>query len=445
MRGMLTSGALLLALTAAAAAQDAPPEVLTLERAVALALENNRSVAVAALGVERAERKLAAARTKRLPSLQLEGLAGTTLNTIRIEFPTGAFGDYPGTGPIPSEDTVVEAPRSLTGSVTATLAQPLSQLHKIGLNTRQNELSRDVEAQKLRQERAAIAADVRRAYYGVAQLESAREARREAVAVNRELDRVVGQQVQSEVALASDGLDVKAELAEAEYELARVEGDLATARERLNELLGRELDTPVSVVAVDVPKLEEVDLDVALAAAAERRPDLAQARLGIEQADTDRRLKKAESIPDVSLAVTYYSFFNVDLLPRNLTQAGLQVKWEPFDWGRRGKERAEKELQVEQAKTRERQARDLARIDVGQRFRALHEARLLVSAEGLSRDAAREKLRVSQERHRQEAVLLKDVLYAQAASSAAQAEYDQALMTYWTAKADFQKAIGEEQ
>ena len=46
-------------------------------------------------------------------------------------------------------------------------------------------------------------------------------------------------------------------------------------------------------------------------------------------------LKKAELIPEVSLAVTYDSFFNVDLLPRNLAQVGLQLKWEPFDWGRR--------------------------------------------------------------------------------------------------------------
>jgi outer membrane protein TolC len=47
-------------------------------------------------------------------------------------------------------------------------------------------------------------------------------------------------------------------------------------------------------------------------------------------------------------------------------------------------------------------------------------------------------------RHRQEAALLKDVLDAQAAMSAAHARYDRALLTFWTAKADFQKAIGEE-
>ncbi len=447
MRGLLkrTAFMLLTAVAVAAGGQEPAQDALTLDDAVRLALERNRGLAVAALGVERAGRKVDAARTKRLPSLQVEGLAGTTLNTIEVSFPTGAFGDYPGTGPIPAEDTIVKAPRTLTGTVTATVAQPISQLHKIGLNTKLSELSRDVERQKLREERAAVAADVRRAYYALLQLTSARAARREQAETCRELERVVGEQVRREVALVGDGLDVKAELAEAEYELARVEGDLATARERLNELMGRDLDAPLSVVGTPGPSLEEVDLTAAQRSAAERRPDLAQARLGIEQADTDRRLKKAESIPDVSLALSYYSFFNVDLLPRTIAQAGLQVKWEPFDWGRRGKERAEKELQLEQAKATERRARDLARIDVGQRFRDLHEARLLVSAEELSRDAAREKLRVVRERHEREAALFKDLLSAQAQASVAQAEYDQALMTYWTAKADFQKAIGEEQ
>jgi outer membrane protein TolC len=199
-----------------------------------------------------------------------------------------------------------------------------------------------------------------------------------------------------------------------------------------------------SLVAVPETTLEEGDLSSALARALERRPDLAQARLAVEQADTDRRLKKAESIPDLSLALSYYSFINVDLLPRNIAQVGLQLKWEPFDWGRRGKERAEKTLAVEQAKSRTRDAEDRARIEVRQRFRKLHEARLLIEAERLGREAADEKLRVVTSRHQKDAALLKDVLEAQAAMSAAHTQFDRALLTFWSAKADFQKAIGEE-
>src|SRR5262245_21313606 len=324
------------------AAAPAASDVLTLDDAVRLALEHNRGVSVATLQVERAEQKVAAARTRRWPNLELQAIAGSTLNTIRVSYPGGAFGTYPGIGPIPAEDTEVESPPSVSGNVNATLAQPLTQLHRIGLNIQASELGREVEQERLREERAAIVAQVRSLYYELVQRESAVHAKEEQVGALRELDRVVGQQVAVEAALRSDGLEVKSRLATEEYELAGLRGDLATARERMNLLLGRDLATAFGVVAVPETSVEEVDLTSALAQAVERRPDLAQARLAMQQADTDRRIKKAEWIPDLSLAVTYYTFVNVDLIPRNIALAGVQLKWEPFDWGRRGKETAEK-------------------------------------------------------------------------------------------------------
>jgi len=436
---------LALVLAAPLSAELAPAvEALSLEDAVRLALQSNRGVSRANLQVERAEQRVGAARARRLPSLDLQAIAGSTLNTIRVSYPAGAFGTYPGIGPIPTADTTVESPPALSGNVNATLAQPLTQLHRIGLNTKLNEIGRDLEQARLREERAAVAAEVRGLYYGLLQAESAIRAKEEELKVYHELDRVVGEQVALEVVLRSDGLDVKARLAAEEYELQGLRGDLATARERMNSLLGRDLAHDFSLVAVPESSLEEVDLQLALSRAMETRPDLAQARLSVEQADTDRRLKKAESIPDLSLAVTYYSFVNVDLIPRSIAVAGLQLKWEPFDWGRRGKERAEKELQLQQARSAAQEAEDRARIDVGQRFRKLQDARLLIEARRLGREAAQEKLRIVTSRHEKDAALLKDLLDAQAAVSAARAQYDQALMTFWTAKADFKKALGEE-
>jgi outer membrane protein TolC len=422
----------------------ATPDALTLEEAVRLALQNNRGVGVAALQVARAEHRVAAAKTRRLPNLDLQATAGSTIGTIRVTYPGGAFGTFPGIGPIPAEETVVESPPSVSGNVNATLTQPLTQLHRLGLNVKSNELSRDIEKHRLRDQRAATVADVRHLYYGLLQQESVVRAKEERLRVLRELDRVVGQQVAVEAALPADGLEVKSRLAAEEYEIATVRGDLATGRERMNLLLGRDLGAAFTLVAVPETSMEEVDLPSAMTRAVERRPDLAQARLSVEQADTDRRIKNAESIPEVSLAVTYVSFVNVDLLPRSVALAGIQLKWEPFDWGRRGKEKAEKALQLEQAKSRAREAEDLARIEVAERFRKLQEARLLVEAERLGREAASERLRIVTLRHRQDAALLKDVLEAEAGVSAAHAEYDRALLTFWTARADFQKSIGEE-
>jgi outer membrane protein TolC len=423
----------------------AEAEVLTLEAALALAIESNRSLGVAALEVKRAEQRVAAARTRRFPTLNMEVTAGTTLNTIRVHFPAGAFGAFPGTGPIPAVDTAVEAERAVTGQVNASLAQPLTQLYRIGLNTKLNELTRDVERQRLRSQRATTIAETRRLYYNLVQAQGALAAAEAQVGVYRELDRVVGEQLAQEAALKADSLEVKARLAAEEHRAAGLRNDEAALREQLNHQLGRDLAHPFEVVPVATPSLEEVDLQSALSRAVAQRPELAQARLAVDQADTDRRIKAAESIPELSLWMQYTSFANVDLLPRNIAVAGVQLKWEPFDWGRRGKEKAEKMLQLEQARTNAKDAESRTRMEVARSFRALQEARLLVDAETLRREAARERLRLATNRHREQAALLKDVLEAQAAVSGADTQYDQGLVTFWNAKADLQKAIGEEQ
>jgi outer membrane protein TolC len=417
---------------------------LTLEQAVALALENNRSIRNAALQVERSDQNVGAAKARRWPSLDLQVLGGTTVAPIRMGFPTGAFGDFPTTGPIPPADTVVEVPQALSAYVNATVAQPLSQLYKINLGVKVNELSRDIDREKLRDERASVVNEVKRLYYSILQTTSALAAAEEQVKTCRELARVVGEQVAREAALPADRLDAEAGLAAAQYKALALRNGLATRKEQMNDLLGREITRDFTPAALPALSLEEVDLEAAVTRALERRPDLTQARLQVDQADAARRLKKADSIPDLSLAFAYFTFANVDLLPRNVAQVGLQLKWEPLDWGRRGKELAEKTLQLDQARNGAREAQDRVRIDVASCFRKLQEARLRLEANRLSLESAREKVRVATDRYKQEAALLKDVLSAQGTLGDASAQYDEALLGLWTAKADLEKAMGEE-
>jgi len=211
----------------------------------------------------------------------------------------------------------------------------------------------------------------------------------------------------------------------------------------MNDLLGRELTHDFTLTAIPEPSVEEVDLQAVVGRALDRRPDLKQARLQVDQADADRRLKKAEYIPELSLAFTYLTFTNVQLLPRNVAQVGLQLKWQPFDFGR-GKELAEKTLQLEQARIGVRGTEYQVRIDVANRFRKLQETRLLLEANRLARESAQEKLRVATEKYKAEAALLKDTLQAQASLSEANAQYDQALLSFWTARADLDRALGED-
>ena len=58
--------------------------------------------------------------------------------------------------------------------------------------------------------------------------------------------------------------------------------------------------------------------------------------------------------------------------------------------------------------------------------------------------AAREKLRETMDAFKNETALIKDVLEAQTRLAQANSEYQKSLSGFWTAKADFEKATGEE-
>ena len=142
------------------------------------------------------------------------------------------------------------------------------------------------------------------------------------------------------------------------------------------------------------------------------RPELRQAVLREQQADYERRIAKADYIPDVSLSVRYMGFYNYEVLPSNVAVAGVFVSWEPFDWKRRSNKVAERTKAVEQARSGAQQARSQVAIEVGAKYRSWSEAALLVPAARTGYEAATEQLRVTTNRYKDEAALLKDLLQA---------------------------------
>lgn len=165
----------------------------------------------------------------------------------------------------------------------------------------------------------------------------------------------------------------------------------------------------------------------------------------MRQAALDRRIKKSERIPDVSLAVNYLSPFGYSgLIPKNIMSVGVQVEWEVFDWGRRKRELAEKARAIEQAETSAREAESLVLMDVNSQFRKLQETCQLLRIARMSQDTARANVKVAANKYSLQATLLKDVLQAQTSLVNADYEYQKALLAFWTAKADFEKAVGED-
>ena len=423
---------------------DTGAPLLTLDDAVSLALKNNRLVKNSSLEAEKYDFRVSTIRSRRLPQFQFAVLGGELLNSFDFTFPAGVFGTYPGIGRVPATNSKVHTPGQFNAYTTAGVDEPLTQQYKIHLGIRATELGRDIAREGVRAERQKIAAQVRSSYFQLVATQASVDAAREAVRTLQEAQRVTAQYEEQKTVLHADALDVDARLAKARYELSVAENGMATQQENLNQLLGRDVETPFRVDPMPQESTSDLSLAAAREQARENRPEYRQAQLEEKQAGYDLRLAKAEYLPDLSLHLVYQGITNVQVLPANVTTAGFLLTWEPFDWGRKRNNVREKANEVQQARNGATETGSRIEVEVGAKYREWQEAYLLLEASRIAHEAAVEKLRVTSNKYKEQAALLRDFLQAQALSSETSSDYQRALSSYWTALAELRKAMGEE-
>jgi outer membrane protein TolC len=427
---------------APASAQD---ELLTLEQAIALALRENRQIKIANLELDKFADRLAVAKTHRLPQFNISALAVELIQSIDFDFKKGDLGILPGVGPVPNTDISVTTPRRPAFFLNGGVFQPLSQQYRLSLVDRKIETGREIAKEQLRAKEQEIASNVKKAYYAVLQSQSALHSVEQTLKLYRELDRVTDNYVIQQAALKADSLEVKTRVQKIVYEAMTLRDQLEDQKEKLNNLLGRDIRTEFRVSTVPELTIYEADLSAARDLALARRPEVREAQLKIKVAEYDRRIKKSEYIPDLSVGVGFIFPKNVNLVPENIIYAGFLLTWEPFDWGRKKHEMSERGKAVEQAETGLRETNNQVLIEVGDKYRKLRQSRQMLLTAKLAQEAASENVRVFNARYAAQESLFKDVLQSQAALAEANHNYQQALLSFWTTKADFEKAIGADQ
>jgi outer membrane protein TolC len=435
-------------LAAPASAEDSPQSVplLPLEDAIAAARGQNHALQSSALELERVDERSAAARTKRLPALRLDAVGSRLLQSLDFTFPTGAFGTFPGIGPVPASPTSVTSPTDFTATFMASVAQPLTQQYRIGLNLESLRLEHDVAGEDLRRERQRVAAEVRTTYYQLSATEAGVVALRDLVRAIEDVDALTARYLEEETVLRSEALEVKARLARERQRLAAAESGLATEREHLNQLMGRDLGTPFRVAQPSelVANARVLSVATARVRALANRPEVRKATLRVSQADTARRIAKSQWIPDLTLFASYARNVNYQVIPEQFSIAGLYLTWEPWDWGRRKHEAQEQAVAKAQAQDGQEETGQQIAVEVGQRWRAVKDAAARLEAARLSEEAAQAYLEDIKNRYREDASMLHDVLEAEARLSGARHDFTDALAGYWSATAELERTIGDE-
>jgi len=427
-----------------AKAQTNGGAVLTLDEALLLARSNNRDLKQYGLDVGKQREALGEAKTHLYPRFDTSVLAAQLLTPIDFKIKKGELGTFPGTGPIPGSDTNLHTPDRPIAIASVTATQPLTQLLRIHLSIADQRLKVDAAQLSFDQREQKLTDDVRQSYYQVLQSQIQYESQQSMVKYLEELLHLTDRRFNQQAALEADRLSVKAELAKATDQLTTIDDKLADSKEVLNHLLGRSVQTEFSVEPVPAVLPEQEDLSAARATALEHRPEIKLAANRVRQAEIATRSEKTHYIPDVAIQASYVSPANINFLPQNIGSVGALLTWQPWDWG-------EKRHRVRQAALAEQQAglsvedtREQILVDVDSNFRHLREARSHLAVTEALRDAEAEKMRNQKEAYSQQSILLSDLLKQQSSLADAESQYHQAVLAYWSARADFQKTLGEE-
>jgi len=432
--------------TALGHAQESNVPVLTLDDAITQAVANNTDLKTADLETYRAAADLAANKTRRFANTQIIALGGQLLTKPSVTFQQGSFGVYNATGPIPATNQTIDIARKPAGMVFGSVAQPLSTQYRLHLQLKALSLGVEAVKQDREKTRLQVIDQVRRAYNEVAEAQSALDSLQASLPYYEESKRLATENFRRETVLESDLLGSDVQLLKAQYAIRDTGDKVMSAAERLNDLMGRDIHTRFRVSVADYTNPEpELTPAVLEARALQSRPELKKAKLEVQQADYDARAKKAEYIPDVSAAFTYFTTANfANALPANIATAGLQLTWEPWDWGRKKHEYAAKQVKHEQAKVAVTATERAISIEVRNAWRELQTAQRQLALSDAVERATRQRLKEVQEQVRREAVLKKVLFETQSELASADSGHLQALTAYWKASADLKKAIGEQ-
>ena len=418
-------------------------EVLSLDDALSMALTGNDRVNNARLQVEKAGDEVSAVRTKLFPQLAFDVYHAYHLTSERYEFQKGVFGNYPNIGPIPANTVNIDTNKGSTTLVTTSIKQPISQIYEILLFIGQKKIQKEITQQDLRSRRQETADKVKELYFGILKIQAGLKAVAEKIVFLKELDTLVDRDVKEQRSLESESLDVKARLAKAEYDAFKGKNSLATYKEQLNELLGRDISTPFTVASMPAVSPFEIDAGEASKKALSQRPEVTAANLTLEYSEAEVRLHKAQYIPEISLLFRYSHNFDVKLIPDDIATIGIYASWDIFDWGFRQKEIAEKQKSVSQARNRLSEAKSQVRRDVNEKIRQLEESWMLIDVTRQDVVARKEKLRIETNKFRQDSALLAELLEARSDLEDAEEKHQQSILDCWTAKANLEKAMGE--
>lgn len=266
-----------------------------------------------------------------------------------------------------------------------------------------------------------------------------------AESVTRLEDHLKNVQAQYDVGVVAkvDVLRSQVELANAKQTLIQAENSYQVAEANMNKIVGLPMDTTLKLDNLLVYNAYNQNMDDCLAYAAEHRPELMQAKYGVDAAKGALMVARSGHMPQVAASATQqWSDSNWPGDEDGKWGVGVNVSLNVFDTGVTLSKIHGAEADLKKAEETYRNTVDSVNLDVRSNYLGLREAEKRISTTKLAVEQADEDYRIAQLRYMSGVGTNTDVLDAQVALTQAKTNYTQALYDYNTSKTALETSIG---
>lgn len=425
-----------------AAASEETPLVLTLDRAIALALGQNRDILIAAQDRSKAEAQISEVRSGALPALDL-----SAAYTRNIQKPVLFL---PPNSPINPTNSTAEFELGSNNAydIAASLSQTLYN-RRVGIALDLAETYRDYAREAYRGTEQSVTLTVKKAFYGVLLAEKLVEANRQGLEIVRANFEDIESQYRHGTAAEYDMLRAEVEVANTEPLLISAENNLELAKNSLKNLCSLSIDQEIEAQGdFTFEEIPGTDVERARREAPSNNIVIRELSLNQTMQEKNISVERAGWFPTLSL-VGGYSWQTQDnsfQLNRyqwaQTSSLGLILSFPLFDGARTSARVREARSEYEKSRLARLKAEESLVIQIESAELRMAEAKKRVQGQEKSIAQARRAVHIAQTRFTNGVGTQLELLDSQVALTRAQTNYAQAVYDYLVAKADWQFAVG---
>ncbi|MBN8824515.1 MULTISPECIES: TolC family protein [unclassified Spirosoma] len=421
------------------------PESVSLQRAIDLALQNNRGLAIRKLQVAEKQAKLREDDVKKYPSVTLNSTYQYNANVGSLVIDQGSFGVLPLSQttqvPLPNETKTFALGQHHTFNAGLTAYQPITQLGKVKTGLAIDQTDIQMSEQEQRKVALQIRQAVERLYYGmlINQQQQIEATTRLDVAKLKLYD--VESALQSGKTIDVSKAGLQANIADEEQNLLKLAIQRDDYETDLKRLTGIKADSlvlaGVDLAPAAVPALDSVELS-----ALRNNVDIQLASLNQQKAQLGIKAAQQSYRPDLGVLAGYtYQKGNL-IFPVNNPFVGVNLKWNLQDVVANKQVMAQRNLIRQQAQENLLNTQEQVNSDLEKAYRKISQARALID---VAQKAARyrgDELKVQQDRQAAGLNLKTDLLTAQSNLAKAQVDLLSAQLNYQLAILDVKILTG---